>query len=629
MSFDIYTGAWIDWSRGPILGSTITLSSRDAGLLLAFIAAFVTIVAIRFWVIISFSAHQFLATGNKHDGLYYQRQVILRNAKSAPAAAWLFLQQAWHWRGIARSAIIRTIPLTAFCIVYFIGFTLLAIFSSQISDSASEFRLIKTSLCGIRVPMDDNAHQDKSRLDNLRASVYSKECYHNITTSTLCQGLPVSYIPWTNSSAQCPFGKNVCLDIPAFKMETGMMDSHRHFGFNSPPENRFSYKRETICTPLSTRSTFIQGIRDDAGTLFRFFYGTKLLRADPPQTTNYTFEYHTHGHGQAMDFGYSTWVSDYPSTELWQPIDDLMVPNTDITLIAIAPNGVQHIQPNKDPVFGANNPGKPFFSPDQYVSPIACIDKHVICNPSNKKCTSPMDKRGVIEAASGPQLALNHAQFVAVQRLRLVLLESSTFHDVVWTRTRGFLRAQEKVAGSISLPLPSNHWEIEMAALFDDTLANLQYHVMEYVAGSSIPGNYETIKAWESVDTVNLWEGVSDADKLARHYEDMCYNQRTKETQGTLNFSVLGLSLLLGLGSYIVFMSLILEFLTAWIQAYLGRGIGRGKKWERDSMLQQMRLLYEMQGDGVWEGTTADFPRTVSGELFEHDMELVSSLRTV
>ncbi|EXA31818.1 hypothetical protein FOVG_16960 [Fusarium oxysporum f. sp. pisi HDV247] len=110
MAFEIYTGSWTDWSRGSVLGATITLSSRDTSLLLAFIAAFVTVIAVRLWVIICFTVHQILSTNGKHDGLYYQRQVILRNTKSAPAAAWLFLQQAWYWRGIAISAVTRTIP---------------------------------------------------------------------------------------------------------------------------------------------------------------------------------------------------------------------------------------------------------------------------------------------------------------------------------------------------------------------------------------------------------------------------------------------------------------------------------------------------------------------------------------
>jgi hypothetical protein len=153
--------------------------------------------------------------------------------------------------------------------------------------------------------------------------------------------------------------------------------------------------------------------------------------------------------------------------------------------------------------------------------------------------------------------------------------------------------------------------------------------MMEYVAGSSAPGNFETIKVWENMDTVKLGENISDSDEYAGAYENMCYNQRVKEAQGTLNFSALGLWLLIGLGSYVIIVSFILEFLMAWIQTWLRRGVGRSKRWERDGTLQQMRLLYEMQGDGVWKGTTEDFPRTVSGDLFEHEVELVSAVRTV
>ncbi|KAJ4004607.1 hypothetical protein NW752_011704 [Fusarium irregulare] len=441
MSFEIYTGTWTDWSRGPVLGATITLSSRDASLLLAFIAAFVTIVAIRLWVIIGFSVHQVLATGNKHDGLYYQRQVILRNTKSAPAAAWLFLQQAWYWTGIAQSAVLRTIPLAVFCVLYFVGFTVLAIFSSQISDSASEFRLASSSNCGF-------AEELKER-------------------------------------------------------------------------------------------------ENDTNTLIKYYYGPMQSRTQPDTKQNFTFQYDTHG--QTMDLGYSAWVFYYPSLDLWKPIDELSVPNTDLTLIAIAHNGVRHEQGNKDPVFGTIGN-----KPERYVSPIACVDRHIICNPNNNECTPLADSRGVIKNATEARLALNHAQFVTVQRLGLVLLESSTFYHAIWTRTQGFLRAQEKVAGTTSLGLPSNQWEIEMASLFDDTMAMLQHRMMEYVVGSSAPGNFETVKVWENMTTINLWENVPDIDQYAGAFEDMCHNQRVKEAQGTLNFSVLGLSLLIGLGTYVI-----------------------------------------------------------------------------
>lgn len=257
MSFEIFTGVWTDWSLGCIVGAIITLSSRDASLILAFIAAFVTLVGARLWGIISFAAHQASATDGKHDGLYYQRQVILRNTTSAVAAAWLFLLQAGYWRRTVRSAVHRTVPWVIFCVCYFVAFALGAIFSSQILDSASEFRLLRSSSCGIKVPVDRDALQHKSTFDNLRASIYSRECYRN-KTSPLCSGLSVPHLPWTNSSVSCPFGESVCLDVPAFKMETSMIESLRDIGLNEPPENRVTYKRETVCSPLVTQPGFVE-----------------------------------------------------------------------------------------------------------------------------------------------------------------------------------------------------------------------------------------------------------------------------------------------------------------------------------------------------------------------------------
>ncbi|KAK6712240.1 hypothetical protein SNK05_006694 [Fusarium graminearum] len=526
MSFEIYTGSWTDWSRGRVLGATLTLSSRDSSLLLAFIAAFVTVVAIRLWLIIAFTAHQLAAAGGKHDGLYYQRQVILRNVKSAPAAAWLFLQQAWHWRGIAGSSFSRTLPLALFCIIYSVGFAILAVFSSQISDSASAYRLLRSPSCGFQIPSEE---YQKATFDNQRAALYSKECYSN-TSSPVCNMLPTRELEWASSSVDCPFGGKVCLDTPAFKMESRMIDTHYDLGLNNPPKNRLKYKRETICSPLNTGDGFTQYINgseaDSLGwqdnVLIRYLYGGNL---------------------------------------------------NDLTLMLIAPNSVINLKPNDDPVFAASIPtnaqGAVGYLPDRWIA-----------------------------------------------KTLLVLWESSLFYHTIWTQTQSFLRAQEKVAGISGQPLPSNQWEIEMSALFNTTLANLQYHMMEYAAGSSVPTAVNITEPWDDPSADSGW---------AAAYKNMCYNQRTKETQGTLNFSILGLGLLFGLGFYIIVLSFILEFLMAWIQKWLGRGILRARRWERDATLQQMRLLYEIQGSGDWKGTTEDFPCTVSGEYFGHDEDVISS----
>lgn len=39
--YAIYTGPWINWSRGPVYGASLTLSRADANLLIAFVSTFV------------------------------------------------------------------------------------------------------------------------------------------------------------------------------------------------------------------------------------------------------------------------------------------------------------------------------------------------------------------------------------------------------------------------------------------------------------------------------------------------------------------------------------------------------------------------------------------------------------
>jgi hypothetical protein len=40
-SYPVYLGTWINWSRGPVFGATLTLTRNDANLLIAFVAFFV------------------------------------------------------------------------------------------------------------------------------------------------------------------------------------------------------------------------------------------------------------------------------------------------------------------------------------------------------------------------------------------------------------------------------------------------------------------------------------------------------------------------------------------------------------------------------------------------------------
>ncbi len=39
----VYTGVWTNWSRGKMMGSTLTLTRTDANVFIAFLAFFVTL----------------------------------------------------------------------------------------------------------------------------------------------------------------------------------------------------------------------------------------------------------------------------------------------------------------------------------------------------------------------------------------------------------------------------------------------------------------------------------------------------------------------------------------------------------------------------------------------------------
>jgi hypothetical protein len=45
----IHTGYWIDYSKGTIRGQLITLHSRDANIVIAFLAVFVTVTGLQLW----------------------------------------------------------------------------------------------------------------------------------------------------------------------------------------------------------------------------------------------------------------------------------------------------------------------------------------------------------------------------------------------------------------------------------------------------------------------------------------------------------------------------------------------------------------------------------------------------
>jgi hypothetical protein len=94
VKYGVYLGMWTNWSRGRVLGATLTLSREDGNYLLSFTAFFIGFVSTRFWRIMCFILHNLFSTSTPRDALYHQQQAILRNSYSADSGLLVFVQLA-------------------------------------------------------------------------------------------------------------------------------------------------------------------------------------------------------------------------------------------------------------------------------------------------------------------------------------------------------------------------------------------------------------------------------------------------------------------------------------------------------------------------------------------------------
>ena len=85
---DFKLGTWMNWTKGPILGATITIDLRDGALLISFLALFVRLVGSHAWSIFCYMFHQWQSSKGERDALHHQQQTLLRNSGSVTSTLW-------------------------------------------------------------------------------------------------------------------------------------------------------------------------------------------------------------------------------------------------------------------------------------------------------------------------------------------------------------------------------------------------------------------------------------------------------------------------------------------------------------------------------------------------------------
>lgn len=82
--YPVYVGTWTNWSRGQVLGATLTLPRQEADLLIAFTAFFIAFVATRVWRLMCFAIHRSCSNKAAQNVLYHQHQVRLDKSQGPP-----------------------------------------------------------------------------------------------------------------------------------------------------------------------------------------------------------------------------------------------------------------------------------------------------------------------------------------------------------------------------------------------------------------------------------------------------------------------------------------------------------------------------------------------------------------
>ncbi|KAK4697740.1 hypothetical protein P7C71_g386, partial [Lecanoromycetidae sp. Uapishka_2] len=610
----IYTGPWINWSHGVVIGSTITLSARDGGLLTAFLALFVSVAGAACWKITSYILHQQRARKAFQDGLHHQQQIILRNTSNPPTAAYELLQLSWAWRKRADKPLRRTLPLAFLAILNFSIFGVAGIFSSEVTKAAGNETLVKSSNCGVLFGNDDAAVTgalpgliDLNINDTAVASTYAQACYGDTGNALQCNQYTQQQIKWnTNANASCPFGDNRCYgSTSAYEMDTGKIDTDTSLGINARESKRLQFRKVTTCSPIHTLGYATEVNITDPNLIA---YGDTIEEiAFGPiggNVSNVTYTYDEHS--KIDNFGYSLipLVALAGVTSGWLPVPALNRTDADVSILFLTQNSVSYTSPVADPFFSANivindtvdGVTDTTYEADLYVSALACTDQYQYCNPNNGRCTSLTASNLLLPELGS--LDLNAAQLATYARFVYMLNFQGLYSTVVSRGASALLasRGLEQATNTHSA-LPNNQWQLEVSSWFATSLAKLQQQTVNYATGPAYVPQGTTIN-----------RPTTDEET------QQCKQQKIRNVTSTISFSVLGVAIILIVGAILIFTSLVIEPIFSFLRLKLHWKDHKPLQWTLDEKLQLQRLAYEESGQGVWSGGMDSVPVTRKGD---------------
>ena len=632
--YPVHLGYWTNWSHGQVEGATITLTRFGGALLTAFLALFVAFVGTSFWRLAAFATHQILSSDKPKDGLYHQIQAVLRNSANGTSALAALIRIGIAWRSRASRPLYRIIPLLGLALMIIIGFAAAGIFSSKIGSALGNEVLISSDSCGVPYYSTSDSqtlaklstiYQPYTAKRTTSSSNYAQRCYSNTTEGEDCSPFVKRQLPSTIlTNASCPFGEGLCSSPDKnIKIDTGYLNTHYDFGLNSPQSLRFTIRLVTHCAPLVTAGRKENFNYSDDKVYTRYFYGHRNYNAAQSAPFNHTYEYEQRSRQQFISESFTTGLPDYNlgvvlassyngslfrEQSTFLPSKGLFQGDGDVALFFLSANDILYGAEVDDPWYAAHQPlGRPvhsgvtsgtvqYFLADEPAAVLGCKMQYQVCDaePSpNRNCTRP---GGVVDVDFSRIIHDDKRGKV----MSWVLGAPKSVLGIVTSLKASSLSSRFSLQESSQIPLPSNQWQLDVQNWHNIVLAALQGGVIDSATGPNDPNMLKYF--WKRPDS-------DEANYL-------CKNQKILSTAYT-NFSVLGLILVLVLGSIIVLLDYTLESIIVFVESRRNVYKYSRLEWFTNEVLETQRLAHEELGVATWEGCAGvrAVPVTGKGEL--------------
>lgn len=654
----VYEGIWINWTRGRVLGSTLTLNPQQTAIVSPALAILITIAGAQLWRLFQYGLHQSRATSEKRSFVFHQTQTVLRNTTTDLNALWRFARLAIAWRHQRDVRLFKTLaPLMLWTFVHLALVIIAGVFSSWVLETNDDVLSISPWCGSYKTDYYDAVYA--TTWESNSSAVTLSDDFNDYTNSRFalaqqsvdvcaagrdhCENARLQVLNFSSKfiPAKCPVADTICHPDAGGSMlfETPMFSSHTDLGYNSREEDRISVRLLAQCAPIRAQGyvTDWQDVWDPdwqiTHQLCDAHYGTGRFNGRNA-TSTITRMYPTCDEKQTEPPYLLLPQYNFPGadggagTQTFEPISELNTSSSDLSLILSSHQNL-YLEPVTDPWFSAQQLSNHsnsslcdyndvnMYAREHTQTAMACTQQWQICNLDAPNVTSPdqcTPLAGFWQTAvnldqTAPVIALTPRQQAIVDRI-VSVASTSSFYYLIYALSQSStlpLKVRYKGTNLLYSYIPPDQWKTESTYWMELILAYFQQANLDQSTGQFA----------SSTDYINVTRLSSRSQPIpaqdAAYW--LCQNQiiQSKEYR---NFNFFALCLTSIVCLIIIVLGLSIEDIAGFLRARSLRHPGSTKKqdmWTASSDLSMLRLVDEQKNGTRWTTSRNGIPLTHVG----------------